>query len=55
MTLQQRKERVALLSVISNAFLVIFKLIVGVLIASVAIMSEAPAWICWHLFSPCFR
>jgi cation diffusion facilitator family transporter len=41
MTLQQRKERVALLSVISNAFLVIFKLIVGVLIASVAIMSEA--------------
>ena len=41
MTLQQRKERVALLSVISNFFLVILKAIVGVLIGSVAILSEA--------------
>jgi cation diffusion facilitator family transporter len=41
MTLQKRKERVALLSVISNSFLVIFKLIVGMLIGSVAVISEA--------------
>jgi cation diffusion facilitator family transporter len=41
MTLQKRKERVALLSIISNSFLVIFKLIVGTLIGSVAILSEA--------------
>jgi cation diffusion facilitator family transporter len=41
MTLQKRKERVALLSIISNSFLVIFKLIVGTIIGSVAILSEA--------------
>ena len=41
MTLQKRKERVALLSIISNSFLVVFKLIVGTLIGSVAILSEA--------------
>jgi cation diffusion facilitator family transporter len=41
MTLQQRKEHVALLSVISNSFLVIFKLIVGTLIGSVSVISEA--------------
>ncbi|HOW57335.1 MAG TPA: cation diffusion facilitator family transporter [Smithellaceae bacterium] len=39
--LQQRKELVALLSVISNSFLVVFKIFVGVLIGSVAIISEA--------------
>jgi cation diffusion facilitator family transporter len=41
MTLQKRKERVAILSVISNSFLVLFKLIIGILIGSVAILSEA--------------
>jgi cation diffusion facilitator family transporter len=41
MTLQKRKERVALLSVISNSFLVLFKVIVGLLIGSVSIISEA--------------
>lgn len=40
-TLQQRKERVAMLSVASNAFLVVFKVIVGVIIGSVSIISEA--------------
>ena len=39
--LQKRKERVALLSVISNSFLVVFKIFIGVLIGSVAIISEA--------------
>ncbi len=40
-TLQKRKERVAILSVMSNSLLVVFKLIVGLLIGSVAIISEA--------------
>jgi cation diffusion facilitator family transporter len=40
-TLQQRKERVAILSVASNSVLVLFKVIVGVLIGSVSIISEA--------------
>jgi len=40
-TLQQRKERVAILSVASNSSLVLFKVIVGVLIGSVSIISEA--------------
>jgi cation diffusion facilitator family transporter len=39
--LQQRKERVAILSVVSNSCLVLFKVIVGVLIGSVSIISEA--------------
>jgi cation diffusion facilitator family transporter len=39
--LQQRKERVAMLSVASNSSLVVFKVIVGVLIGSVSIISEA--------------
>ncbi len=38
---QQKKERVAMLSVASNSFLVLFKIIVGVIIGSVSIMSEA--------------
>jgi len=38
---QKRKERVALLSVASNSFLVVFKVIVGVVIGSVSIISEA--------------
>jgi cation diffusion facilitator family transporter len=41
MTLQKRKERVALLSVVSNSFLVVFKVIIGLLIGSVSIISEA--------------
>jgi cation diffusion facilitator family transporter len=41
MFLQQRKEKVAILSVVSNSFLVLFKVIVGVLIGSVSIISEA--------------
>lgn len=40
-SLQQRKERVAMLSVASNSLLVILKLIVGAFIGSVAIISEA--------------
>jgi cation diffusion facilitator family transporter len=40
-SLQQRKERVALLSVASNSILVVFKLIVGAVIGSVSIISEA--------------
>ena len=40
-TMQQRKERVAVLSVASNSLLVIFKIIVGALIGSVSIISEA--------------
>ena len=39
--LQQRKERVAILSVASNSVLVLFKVVVGVLIGSVSIISEA--------------
>jgi cation diffusion facilitator family transporter len=39
--IQQRKERVAMLSVASNSSLVVFKVIVGVLIGSVSIISEA--------------
>ena len=39
--LQQRKERVAMLSVASNSVLVLFKVIIGVLIGSVSIISEA--------------
>jgi len=40
-SLQQRKENVALLSVVSNSVLVVFKTIVGILIGSVSIISEA--------------
>ncbi len=40
-SIQQRKERVAMLSVASNAILVVFKVIVGALIGSVSIVSEA--------------
>jgi len=39
--IQQKKERVAMLSVVSNSFLVLFKVIVGVTIGSVSIISEA--------------
>lgn len=39
--IQKRKERVAMLSVASNSFLVLFKMIVGVAIGSVSIISEA--------------
>jgi cation diffusion facilitator family transporter len=39
--LQLRKERVAILSVVSNSCLVLFKVIVGVVIGSVSIISEA--------------
>jgi cation diffusion facilitator family transporter len=39
--IQQKKEQVAMLSVVSNSFLVIFKIIVGILIGSVSIISEA--------------
>ena len=39
--LQQRKERVAMLSVASNSVLVLVKVVVGVLIGSVSIISEA--------------
>jgi len=38
---QQKKSRVAALSVASNSVLVVFKLIVGVLIGSVSVLSEA--------------
>ncbi len=41
LSLQQRKERVAMLSVASNTTLVVFKLIVGAVIGSVSIISEA--------------
>jgi cation diffusion facilitator family transporter len=40
-SLQQRKENVAILSVVSNSVLVAFKTIVGILIGSVSIISEA--------------
>jgi len=40
-SLQQRKENVAILSVFSNSVLVAFKTIVGILIGSVSIISEA--------------
>ena len=39
--IQQKKERVAMLSVASNSCLVLFKVIVGVVIGSVSIISEA--------------
>jgi cation diffusion facilitator family transporter len=39
--IQQKKERVAMLSVASNSFLVLFKVIVGITIGSVSIISEA--------------
>jgi cation diffusion facilitator family transporter len=38
---QQQKNRVALSSVISNSVLVVFKLVVGLLIGSVSVISEA--------------
>jgi cation diffusion facilitator family transporter len=41
MDAQNRKEKVALLSVISNSVLVVVKLIVGILIGSVSVISEA--------------
>ena len=41
MSEQRKKSRVATLSVASNGILVIFKLIVGVLIGSVSVLSEA--------------
>jgi cation diffusion facilitator family transporter len=41
MDAQGRKERIALLSVVSNSTLVVMKLIVGLLIGSVSIISEA--------------
>ncbi len=40
-SIQKRKERVAMLSVASNSTLVVFKIIVGTLIGSVSIISEA--------------
>jgi cation diffusion facilitator family transporter len=40
-SIQQRKENVATLSVVSNSVLVVFKTIVGILIGSVSIISEA--------------
>lgn len=40
-SIQQRKERVAMLSVASNSILVVFKVMVGMLIGSVSIISEA--------------
>ena len=40
-TLNQEKEKTALLSVISNSILVILKLIVGFALGSVSIISEA--------------
>ncbi len=40
-SIQKRKERVAMLSVASNSTLVVFKVIVGTLIGSVSIISEA--------------
>ena len=36
-----KKERVAMLSVVSNAVLVVFKLIIGLIIGSVSVISEA--------------
>jgi cation diffusion facilitator family transporter len=41
MDVQSRKEKIALLSVISNSTLVVMKLMVGLLIGSVSIISEA--------------
>ena len=38
---QRQKERVALLSVASNSILVIMKLVIGLMIGSVSILSEA--------------
>ena len=41
MDAQNRKEKVALLSVISNTTLVVMKLVVGIMIGSVSVISEA--------------
>ena len=41
MSIQRRKEQVAMLSVASNSILVVFKIVVGALIGSVSILSEA--------------
>jgi len=41
MNMQRRKEKVALLSVVSNSFLVLFKATVGIVLGSVSIISEA--------------
>ena len=41
MDVQKRKTQVALLSVISNAVLVLLKLVVGIMISSVSVISEA--------------
>lgn len=41
MTAQRRKERAALLSILSNTALVVLKVVVGVWIGSVAVISEA--------------
>jgi len=41
MDTQRRKERVAVLSVVSNTTLVAMKLVVGLMIGSVSIISEA--------------
>ncbi|MEW6334529.1 MAG: cation transporter, partial [Thermodesulfobacteriota bacterium] len=41
MNVQSRKEKVALLSVASNTTLVIMKLVAGIWIGSVSILSEA--------------
>jgi cation diffusion facilitator family transporter len=41
MDLQRRKERVALLSIVSNSVLVVLKLCIGMLIGAVSIVSEA--------------
>ena len=43
-SLQQRKERVAMLSVASNSILVGFKVIVGMLIGFVSSFSSAIHW-----------
>ena len=43
MSEQRKKSRVAALSVASNSVLVVFKLIVGILIGSVSVLSEANA------------
>ena len=52
---QRRKERVALLSVLSNSTLVIIKLIVGLVIGSVSVSRRrsTPASTCLPPSSPC--
>ena len=46
----KRKSNAALLSVISNAGLVVLKLVVGAMIGSVSVISEAihSGWTCWR-------